>query len=362
MTEALVATVAAAGLNGPPTPIPRAELERFGWSSLLATCGHHRLIGLLEHLAVERVLPLEEAEWTELAARGQVEACIALDREAVAVEVHETLYQARIEHRFLKGLTFAHRWYPDPAWRSFADVDVLVEGTSLPAVIDALGASGFARTVEAIRGRFDARFGKGVTLRRAGIEVDLHRTLAPGPFGLRICVKDLFADEARVTVGGRSLPALTLEHSFVHACLHATLTHPRRLVPIRDVAQLALAAPHLAALDEIVSRWRASAVVREAVRMARSELGVGLGEVDDYARELSVPARDQSLLTRQRRGGTFAELAWWTLRELPWRDRVAYGTALLMPSANHRRSRGLTRRDLIGREVRALQNLGRHRR
>ena len=87
--------------------------------------------------------------------------------------------------------------YADPALRSFGDVDILVGGADFDAAVGALAALGFRRRFVEPRPGFDARFSKGACLERAdGLEIDLHRTLAPGPFGMLLGLTDLVGRRA----------------------------------------------------------------------------------------------------------------------------------------------------------------------
>jgi hypothetical protein len=362
MTETAVSAVAAAGLDGDRAGVPLDRSGDDAWSALLVACGHQRLLGLLEHAVLTGSVVIADHQREQLIRATTADAVVAVQREAAAIAVHDRLDAAGVEHRFLKGPSVAHRWYPNPAWRSFADVDVLVRGPDLDATAAALAAAGYERATEQLRAGFDARFGKGMTLACEGLEVDVHRTLAPGPFGARVVLDDLFVPTGAFLLGGRTLPALPLETAFVHTCLHAVLTWPRRLVPIRDVAQLARARPDTAAVDSLTRRWRMEAVVETAHALVRDELGADLGPLEAWARTVRSSAADRDLIGAYRaRGRTFSTMSWHMLGELPWRERIPYLAALGLPSSAHLESRDLPRRQLAQRQLRAVFALGRRR-
>ena len=112
-------------------------------------------------------------------------SCVWLERWTL--EVVQLFADAAIEVRLLKGPAVAHLDYPDPAWRAFGDIDVLVPSAQYDDAIRALLAVGGRRRSQEVRPGFDRRFGKGacVTLLN-GVQVDVHRTLASGPFGLTV--------------------------------------------------------------------------------------------------------------------------------------------------------------------------------
>ena len=102
-----------------------------------------------------------------------------------------------------------------------------------------LTAAGFRREFPQPRAAFDRRFGKGVTLIAAdGHEVDLHRTLANGPYGIRVVLPSLFTGSTPFEIAGVPMKALEPMNRALNQCYHAALNGtPPRLQPLRDVAQ-----------------------------------------------------------------------------------------------------------------------------
>jgi hypothetical protein len=127
-----------------------------------------------------------------------------------------------------------------------------------------------------LRRGFDRRFGKEATLvTRNGWQIDLHRTLVLGPFGLWVDAGDLFARPCSVTIGGVTMATLNQEASFLHACYNAALADdPPRLIAVRDVCQVALAG-HLdpSVVEAMARRWRAGAVISRALALASDLFG-----------------------------------------------------------------------------------------
>jgi hypothetical protein len=244
-------------------------------------------------------------------------SCVVLER--IALDVVEDLGDVGVATRLLKGPAVAHLDYPDPAWRSFGDVDLLVRSDDYDRAVAILVAGGSFRRSDEVRRGFDRRFGKGVCLIRPdGVQIDLHRTLASGPFGLTVDTEELFAANASFDLGGRRVEVLDEDLRFVHACFHAVLgDFPPRLTALRDVAQmLTTGRVDLDRVQAIAVRWRAGVVLATAVasawtvlrlprdpalewafryvptRFERSSLGAYVGARRSYARQMiaAVPA------------------------------------------------------------------------
>jgi hypothetical protein len=171
----------------------------------------------------------------------------------------------------------------------------------------------------------------------SGFELDVHRTLVLGPFGLAIDLDDLFAGREAFEVGGRTFDALDRSRRFVHACLHAALGRSRsRLVPLLDVA---MTAPHtvgdLAAAVALVRRWQADAPVLAAIEAARGRLAWSPSDdLVGWLERLDPTARQRRWLAGYR--GSRRSSAVLTASAIEaisgWRDRVDYGLAVLWPS------------------------------
>jgi hypothetical protein len=209
--------------------------------------------------------------------------CVLLERSLA--EVAEILDTARVQFRVLKGPAVAHLDYPDPAWRTFGDLDLLVPSTEYDRAVAALERWGARRRSQEARAGFDRRFGKGVCMIGPGeVQVDLHRMLGPGAFGLAVDAADLFGPGDRLVIAGDTYPTLTRTHRFLHACLHVLGDWPHRLVALRDVAQLRLATDlDLDAALEIADRWRCRQVVAYAIAESAAALDLPADPALDWA-------------------------------------------------------------------------------
>ena len=149
---------------------------------------------------------------------------------------------------------------------------------------------------------FDRRFVKGTVLIHRDderVELDLHRTLALGPFGLTVRLEDLWQGCEPVRVGGVDVRALEAEQRFLHACFHAVLGEvPPRLVPLRDLAQMSGNGKiDLDRVIDLARSWQAESVLLSAVELAWETFGLDpAAETATRIRALQPPAKQLQAL------------------------------------------------------------------
>ncbi len=333
--------VAGLGLPGASRVLPREPLDDESWTSLLAAARTHRLTGLLRAAMDQGALPATEAQLHQARAthRSIMLRVLSLEQELVAVV--DLLAGSEIETRVLKGSAVAHLDYPQPALRSFIDLDILLRPADFDAAVRVLTAAGFVRTLAEPRPGFDRRFDKGTTLRSpAGYGLDLHRTFVLGPWGVLVDLGELWDGGEKFVVGGRTIRALSRPNRFLHACYHAALGDwPLRLGSLRDVAEMLPAAEQDArVLLRRAAHWGVDAVVAAAVADTLRLLGIAtIGELSSWARRYVPSRRDQAWLALHTHADkTFAAQALATLRVLPRvRDKAAYVRALVLPDARY---------------------------
>jgi hypothetical protein len=293
--EAVVRCVAAHGVGtNPQVQWPPRPLEDGNWQTFLSRISAERLEGFLQ-AAVAGGFPVTDEQAAELDDTHEVALGLSLRLERLLLAVVETLGERAIECYVLKGPALARLLYPDPAVRLFGDVDILVRAADYTDACDAISAKGLTRAYPEPRPGWDRRFTKGTVFRADGMEIDLHRTLALGPYGLSVQLDDLFVDPATFELAGTTLLALAPDKRLLHACFHAALGDiPPRLVPLRDVAQ-ALVSDFVdpVATLELAARWRASAVVARAVHLAASTLDLSDLPMAGWAEAFRPDRRDR---------------------------------------------------------------------
>jgi hypothetical protein len=255
----------------------RMDLVAAAWPPILAAIQGRRLTGLAVAAAETGMLRLSDPQWAQLLERHRSAMVGAISIERTMIGVVDALEASDIEVVILKGAALAHTIYPDPSWRPFGDLDLLVRTGDWRRACAVLAERGFRRHLPEPRRGFDERFGKAAThVSEAGIEVDLHRTLVLGPFGLWMEPEQLFRSTAQFSLAGRSFKRLGDTQLLLHACMHASLGfRPPLPVPLRDVAEAALRLPvDWGSLDRLASAWRMRAVVQHAFGAASNMLGV----------------------------------------------------------------------------------------
>lgn len=335
--ERLAARLAAfAAPHGPGAPDTVVVWED-EWPALRPLLGFQRLTGLaLAAIAAGALrLPSSSAEELEESHRRAMEWALAVER--ASLRICAALADAGVDVIVLKGPAFAHRFYPDPSWRPFGDLDLLVRTSHLTRAGAVLEQLDIRRTLPEPREGFDRRFGTGAVYRTPeAIEIDLHRTLVKGPFGLWMNPDELFDTTEEFSLGGRSLRRLDDTASLLHACIHAALgSLPPLLMPLRDVAQIAgSSALDWERLGEWAGRWRLGAVIAHAFGAAADVLGVQTPPPAVALARRRAPRRERRALLayttdRQRRGARALS----TMRAIPGiRGRAAYAMALAVPS------------------------------
>lgn len=305
----------------------------------IAAIEQHRLSGVaVLALAEGGAVASEEIE-TKLVALHDNLMGQTMRVEIAAVRVSTLLTEAGIEHRLLKGAALAHSVYPDPSERSFRDVDVLVQADNIDQVVQLLTSKGATRAQPELRARYDQRFAKSVTMRLDGVEIDVHRLLCDGPFGVWTKPDDLFLLADSITVARHAIPTLDRTDNLLHACYHVALGQVEpALSNVRDIALLAgsggASGFDSERFDQAVDRWRGRAVIARAVRVVSQRLGDVLpAELSRYDR-ISVDAAEQAALEPylvEGTSGRFGALAPATLKALPLSDRPAYALAVGLP-------------------------------
>jgi hypothetical protein len=362
---ALLPGVAGHGLPGAAAAVSADALEPSVWAHLLELAVGERITGLLVDAILGGALPATDEQAGEAQRELRASMVTALALEATLVKTATTLDEAGVDYRVLKGTAVAHLDYPRPWLRSFGDVDLLVRSSQYDRAVGALVRAGHRRNFPEPRPGFDRRFGKGSCLvGPAGYEIDLHRSLAMGPYGLRIRLDDLWHRSSTFDVAGRLFRALAPEERFLHACFHAVLGNsPPRLAAVRDVAQMHLARPlDVDLVRRLSSSWGADAVVAGAVRLSAELLGLTTDTpLTRWALQFTPDRRDRhALAVYSRASQSYAAKSFAAVRSIPGiREKAAFVLTLAFPSRGYLAQR---RQSATGRWRRGVSEVRRSRR
>lgn len=338
--------IAAHGLPSRLTIAPDVPTDD-EFDQLLATCEHHRLLGLVAKAIRDEALLLSADQEERFEAQYRAWLTHALRVERLLLEATVTLDRAGIASRVLKGVALSHSVYDDPSERVFGDVDLLVPGSQLTRASEVLAAAlDGERPQPELSPGFDDRFGKEVMLRVDGVELDLHRTFVEGAYGLTVHLDDLFAPPARFPLGVIELEALPMPQRLLHASYAAAFGDwPPRLMSLRDVAQLVhREQPNLVDVLLMAREWQCEPIVARAVNLAWDELALTReSPIVEWARRFEPTAHQRRMLAwHEGPGRAFTGQIAAVLVLHDTRDRLAYLRAIMFPQRSYLAARGFT--------------------
>jgi hypothetical protein len=277
--------VLALGLDDVGSDVGAVALDPADADRFVSDAVADRIVGLSLAAVDEGAIELPGPALARLVDAQRESAGVALVLEAELLAVETLLSSAGIDLRVLKGPALAHTAYPDPAWREFGDVDVLVHGVDLRRAAEVLTSAGYERSFRPVGRRYESEVAKSITLRSPrGWEVDLHRTIASGPWGVLIDPETLWSPRSVVGLGGVALPTLPPELHLAHALVHVGLGSPTpRGSNLRDLLQLGSGAVDRPEVLRLLRAWSAVAPAREARGFLPAVLQGALGWLGDGA-------------------------------------------------------------------------------
>lgn len=340
----LLRAIAAFGLAGTMLDMPDRRLDDAEFDRVHAAVRSQRLTGLFWSAIAAGALPVSGSQ-RDRAEESHLEALTsALVLEHLLIQTLAALDQAGIAVRTLKGTTAAHLDYPDPSLRTFGDIDLLVPSEQFDDAVAVLADQGNTRLRSEPRPGFDARFSKGCTFRTPdGLEIDLHRTLTSGPFGVRVALAELWERNERFHLACSTVRTLAVEERLLHTSYDAVLSRlPVGLVPLRDTAQILLT--HRVDVDRMRHLMRASGgepVVARAIRWAWQELAIAdLVHLSVWAQNYQDDPQASADLAVYRGESTYAAKSLATVRALPtFSHKARFVLALAMPQRSYLRGR-----------------------
>ncbi len=252
--------------------MPTRALDQALWDHLASSASSRRGWGLVCAAIEDGSLPTTRTQHEEAERKSRIECARQVRLDAALVALARSFDDRGVDYRLLKGPAAAAAFYREPRARHHVDIDILARPAELAATVRVLTDVGASRPrLGPDANAWGDTIGWGQPLQLpSGIEVDIHQTLRPGPFGLRIDIEDLFAHRTELTIGGVAIPTMDDDLLFIHACYHAVLHGgPPALVPLLDVASaLDRGVPDAARVVAVAEGWRGGAVVARAVRAA----------------------------------------------------------------------------------------------
>lgn len=294
------------------------EVDSSRWGRIYGLIKTERLSGFAAAAAAEGTLAVSDEQRDELAALHAQDMMWTLALERALLRIADGAREDGVELIVLKGPALAHSFYPDPSCRAFGDIDLLVRTRDWRKACALLERLGFHRQRPEPRAGFDERYGKAaVHVNATGLNVDLHRTLVLGPFGLWMQPEELFDRTVPFEVAGVPLRRLDDTTILLHACVHASLGFmDPLLMPARDVAQVARHGDiDWDEVGRLAQRWKLRGVVRHAFQMVEELFGIAPPPEAENAWQGEITRRERRALDayvtgRRARGGTVRSSVW----------------------------------------------------
>jgi hypothetical protein len=238
----------------------RSSLDSdIAWSKLRALAAYHRVRPLLnKRLAEHASAFVPESVMIALASEFRAVATQNLHMMGELIAVTKVFAAADIPVLPHKGPLLAQIVYSDLALRQFADLDILVHPSDLPAAIALLTNRGY-RTIEDLQWLSPSALlrwtGETCYTSPCGVSFDLHWRLTPSHYTVQLDPAILWRSRTLVTISGTALPDLTPEALFLLLAVHGAKHCWESLGWLADAAWLIDANPefdwqHAVALAE----------------------------------------------------------------------------------------------------------------
>jgi hypothetical protein len=317
---------------------------------------------MLCYLAIRGRLAVTDAQFEDVAVDAERWAGHVLVVEDLAVGATAALEGAGVDVRIAKGVALAHTVYPEPGARVFADVDLFVPPTSIDVAVEVLRDElGAQRALPELRPGFDREFAKEVMLKTsADFELDLHRTLVPGAFGLLVPLDALYEQRPTFHLAGREIATFDTVHHVVYSAMSVALADiPVRYSALADLVLLVDRGVH--DVTEVIAtarRWGQAIVLQRAVQLVEHHLGVWPSDhpLVAWAGRYRPGRREKLLLASNLAAGRtyLRQLAAVAVLDGVGR-RTRYLRALVSPSDEYLAARGWERGSHVTRAWRRLR-------
>ena len=309
------------GVPGPVAP------DTPSWNDWTSLAQHERVVPQLYRLVdtVATNLTDEQREAVGDLQAAAMSRCVRLEHHAI--DVTRLLADHSIRSVVLKGSATAHLDYPDPAWRDFNDVDVLLAPADRKQATALLQRYGWTQGYTLPTGHEE--YTHAVTFVRDGVELDLHQRVGRRALGMLVPTPELLDHAVAFETGGCAMLALDDIDRLIHSAVHAVAArYPLRMLStLTDVLVMAHRRPGLA--GEALARaehWRLRSIVERGIRDAYAAARLELHP--EWAAAMRAPIRRRDRLidlayATPRRRAVVEELAY--LRVLDgFEDRWRY--------------------------------------
>jgi len=269
----------------------------------------------------------------------------------------DALTAAAIPFIVVKGAAILRLYEPGPA-RYMGDVDILVRPGDFQAAYDCLATHG-GRTYSD-RMRFSAAVAPSVNVTdERGLQIDLHRAMAPWQWARRLSFDRLCDGSSSVDMSGRSVQVTNAMHALLitaASMVSDCATPHEKTLPWRDVALLLRAVEEEPGVDRLVGEaeatdtgWMLKLVLEALPESIRPRHLTDRLAPPSRVQRASLAVVHNPLIAR--RQWAFVFLRW------PWRRVVAFERGMFWPSRASLRSQGYpSRRAFVQELIKELQS------
>jgi len=246
---------------------------RLNWEVAADLASQHGLAPLV----YAGLVKLDVAAPMEFHERLRAQSLGALVRSEAWIEpslaaVLDVLQSHGLAPIVLKGAALAYTAYPEPAQRTFSDIDLLLPEEEVCRASGVLRERGFSLDdrAKAPEHHLAVHY-----VPDAPVGVELHCHLLPRPHPYAICLEQLRSRSRMARVAGVEARVLAPSDALLVACLHLSYTHRYRWFLLRALTDvLAITASNAKNVDwegffETVQRSRASGAVFWPLQLSR---------------------------------------------------------------------------------------------
>lgn len=212
------------------------------WNALRRLAENHGVLSLLTQalVGVGDQIPAEALTTLKQSYQVNLHKALFLSREFVRIV--NCLSRAGVEFIPYKGLALAETVYGDIALRQSGDIDLLIRGSDLTRVRDAVSQLGYARHLKLSNNEEEAYLKSGYECAFDGAAgrnlLEVQWAIQPRFYAVDLDMEGLFRRAHRVTVAGTEVKSLSAEDLFIVLALHAAKHVWEKLIWVCDLARI----------------------------------------------------------------------------------------------------------------------------
>ena len=268
------------------------DVDEQRWRAVIALAEWHRLLPLIHlQLRQDGWLGKVPRQVSDRLKQASLQAAMAhLSHVARLQEIASAFGDRGISYIVLKGVPLAESLYPEPALRSSADVDVMVEPSKVIQAGQALESLGYVhpwgQDVQAAFRRYHHHLAPYVH-ERDGVVVELHWDVLSPSSRAQLDVRDLWTRARTAVTGKVRCLVLCPEDQLLHLCLHFMNDRRARrhggLLQVCDIALFLAKLGHQVNWDEFVDRAMLHSVGDEVFKTLHSTSTITGASLPDSA-------------------------------------------------------------------------------